>query len=269
MRILLTCPDRPGVVAKVSGFLAERDLNIRDLDQHSSKEQLFMRVVIDQGGPDLEQSFAPVAAHLQAEVSFSDEGRPRKLAVLGSAEPHCLQDILFRSMTGELGGRVCQVASTEPDSERWSEGLPFMHLDWARGPNPVAEARLLEWLDPELDLLVLARFMRILSADFLAALPCPAINIHHSFLPAFAGANPYGRAWERGVKLIGATAHYVTEALDEGPIIAQETRSVTHRDEAVDMVRLGRDLERQVLARAVRDHLADRVILDGARTIVF
>ena len=189
---------------------------------------------------------------------------------MASKEDHCLLDLLWRFRSGSRW-RTGARDLNHPDHEEAvrSFGLPYHHLVVTHESRPDAERAALELMRGEIDLLVLARYMQILSGEFLQSLGCPAINIHHSFLPAFAGADPYQRAWERGVKLIGATAHYVTEDLDAGPIIEQDTGRVSHRDEVGDLVRIGRDLERLVLARAVRAHLEDRVLVDGERTVVF
>jgi formyltetrahydrofolate deformylase len=187
-----------------------------------------------------------------------------------SREDHCLSDLLWRWRSGELGADVVAVVSNHPEHASQVEqlGLPFHHVPVKPQARSEAEDRALELIG-HVDLLVLARYMQILSGEFLERLAAPAINIHHSFLPAFVGADPYGRAHERGVKLIGATAHYVTEELDAGPIIDQDVTRVSHRDEVGDLERIGRDIERLVLARAVKAHIEDRVLLDGARTIVF
>jgi formyltetrahydrofolate deformylase len=276
-RLLLSCPDRPGIVARVAGFLAAADRNIVDLDQHSTAEgRLLMRLVFE-AAPVAERAglyrrFAvEVAEPLQIEHRFAEAQRRQRIAIMASREDHCLLDLLWRFRSGELPGEAKLVISNQPDHRSAVEsfGLPFHHIPAEAGQEQVAEAHALRLLEGEIDLLVLARYMRILSADFLEQIAVPAINIHHSFLPAFAGADPYQRAWQRGVKLIGATAHYVTEELDAGPIIEQDVASVSHRDEVDDLARIGRDLERLVLARAVRAHLEDRVLVDGARTVVF
>jgi formyltetrahydrofolate deformylase len=206
----------------------------------------------------------------EMDYGFHETGRARRVAIMVSREDHCLSDLLWRWRNGDLGGEIVAVISNHPDhaGQVESVGLPFHHLPVEPATRAEAERQALELL-AGVDLLVLARYMQILSEDFLRALPAPAINIHHSFLPAFVGADPYHRAYERGVKLIGATAHYVTADLDAGPILAQDVTRVDHRDEVTDMVRLGRDVERLVLARAVMAHLDDRVLLDGDRTIVF
>jgi formyltetrahydrofolate deformylase len=275
-RLLLACPDRPGLIAQVSGFLAESGLNIVDVDQHSTAEgRFFMRMVFDRV-PEaereaLERRFAAeIGAPFEMDYEFHQTVHQKRVAVMVSREDHCLSDLLWRWRNGDLGGELVAVISNHPDHRDQAEavGLPFHHIPVEGGTKADAERRALELLDG-VDLLVLARYMQILSDDFLRALAAPAINIHHSFLPAFVGADPYHRAYERGVKLIGATAHYVTAELDAGPIIAQDVEPVDHRDEVTDMIRIGRDIERLVLARAVMAHLDDRVLVDGERTIVF
>ena len=275
-RLLLACPDQPGLIARVSGFLAESGLNIVDVDQHSSAEgRFFMRMVFDRV-PDsereaLELRFArEIGEPFEMDYEFHQSSRVKRVAVMVSREDHCLSDLLWRWRNGDLGGELVAVISNHSDHRDQAEavGLPFHHIPVAPEGKAEAERQILDLLDG-VDLLVLARYMQILSEDFLRALRAPAINIHHSFLPAFVGADPYHRAYERGVKLIGATAHYVTAELDAGPIIAQDVEPVDHRDEVADMIRIGRDIERLVLARAVMAHLDDRVLLDGDRTIVF
>lgn len=275
-RLLLACPDQPGLIAAVSGFLADAGRNIVDADQHSSDEgRFFMRMEFDPAPPgeraELYRRFAAeVAAPLRMEHRFAESGERRRVAIMVSREDHCLSDLLWRWRSGELGADVVAVISNHPDhAEQVSAlGLPYHHVP-VEPDKPVAERRALDLLGGEVDLLVLARYMQILSGDFLRELATPAINIHHSFLPAFVGADPYARAHERGVKLIGATAHYVSEELDAGPIIDQDVTRVSHRDEVADLMRIGRDIERLVLARAVMAHLDDRVLIDGDRTIVF
>ena len=275
-RLLLACPDRPGLIARVSGFLAESGLNIVDVDQHSTAEgRFFMRMVFDHV-PDAEREAlearfaAEIGVPFEVDYEFSETAHAQRVAIMVSREDHCLSDLLWRWRNGDLGGELVTVISNHPDHRDQAEavGLPFHHVPVEREGKAEAERRILELLEG-VDLLVLARYMQILSDDFLRELSAPAINIHHSFLPAFVGADPYHRAHERGVKLIGATAHYVTAELDAGPIIAQDVEPVDHRDEVADMIRIGRDIERLVLARAVMAHLDDRVLLDGDRTIVF
>jgi formyltetrahydrofolate deformylase len=282
-RLLLACPDRPGLIATVSSFLAEAGLNIVDVDQHSTAEgRFFMRMVFE-SAPVAERAalagrFArEIAGPFEIEHEFSAAGRTKRVAVMVSREDHCLSDLLWRWRNGELGGELVAVVSNHDDHRDQVEavGLPFHNVrvgDEGRPAGPedraAAEREALAAIG-EVDLLVLARYMQVLSDDFLARLGAPAINIHHSFLPAFVGADPYRRAHERGVKLIGATAHYVTAELDAGPIIDQDVTRIGHADEVADLVRIGRDIERLVLARAVIAHLDDRVLLDGERTVVF
>ena len=276
-RLLLACPDQPGLIARVSGFLAEAGLNIVDADQHSTAEgRFFMRMVFDavpEGErKELQQRFAVELAEPYAmEHRFAESDERKRVAIMVSREDHCLSDLLWRWRSGELECELTAVISNHPDhaDQVAAVGLPFHHVAVDAADKEAAERRILELLGDRLDLLVLARYMQILSPQFLRQLDAPAINIHHSFLPAFVGADPYGKAHERGVKLIGATSHYVTEELDAGPIIDQDVTRVSHRDETADLVRIGRDIERLVLARAVAAHLDDRVLLDGARTVVF
>jgi formyltetrahydrofolate deformylase len=212
-----------------------------------------------------------VAGPLQMDHHFAESSERKRIAIMVSREDHCLSDLLWRWRSGELGVELVAVVSNHPDhaDQVASLGLPYHRVPVEEEGKEAAEERLLELLGGRVDLLVLARYMQVLSAGFLRRVGAPAINIHHSFLPAFVGADPYARAHERGVKLIGATAHYVTEELDAGPIIDQDVTRVSHRDEVEDLMRIGRDIERLVLARAVKAHLDDRVLLDGARTIVF
>ena len=266
-RLLITCPDRHGIVAAVAGFLADCGANIISSDQHSTDPEggeFFMRMEFNLEHGALE-GFEEVAARFDMEYTLHDASVPKRMAVLVSKEEHCLVDLLWRHRRGELDATIPYVASNHPDWAADVEGfgLPYHHVPF---PN---EPELIELLRGSCDLVVLARYMRILSGDFLSAVGVPIINIHHSFLPAFAGANPYQRASERGVKIIAATAHYVTEELDAGPIIEQDVARVSHREDAQTMVRLGRDIERTVLARAVKWHLEDRVLVHGNRTVVF
>jgi formyltetrahydrofolate deformylase len=279
-RLLISCPDRPGIVAAVSRFLFEHGANILDADQHSTDPQggtFFMRMAfhldgLDVGRSELERAFAEhVAEPFAMEWSIAYATDRKRMAILVSREDHCLLDLLWRWRSGELDADVGLVLSNhravEEDAARF--GVPFAHVPVTRETKPEAEAAILDQLGGRFDLVVLARYMQILSGDFLARAGAPIINIHHSFLPAFAGADPYRRASERGVKIIGATAHYVTEELDAGPIIEQDVVRVSHRDDLDALVRLGRDVERTVLARAVQRHLEDRVLVHENRTVVF
>ncbi len=278
-RLLIGCADRPGIIAAVSGFLFDRGANIVSSHQYSSDPsggRFFLRTEFFMDEPferdRVQASFqAEVAARFGMDWEMRWWGERRRLAVLVSRHDHCLQDLLWRWRRGELAAEVVAVISNHRDVEAdtLAAGVPFHHVAVAPGGKEAAEARMLELLAGRADLLVLARYMQILSGGFLERIGVPAINIHHSFLPAFAGADPYRRARERGVKLIGATAHYVTEELDDGPIIDQDVVRVDHRQSARELERVGRDVERLVLARAVALHLDDRVIVDGRRTIVF
>jgi formyltetrahydrofolate deformylase len=214
---------------------------------------------------------AEIGAPNAMEYTFADSDERKRMAIMVSHEDHCLSDLLWRWRSGELEADLTAVISNHPDHAETVRllGLEYHHIPIDAGSKAEAEAAALELLAGKVDLLVLARYMQILSADFLDRLGAPAINIHHSFLPAFAGADPYQQAHERGVKLVGATAHYVTEVLDAGPIIDQDVTRVSHRDEIPDLARIGRDMERVVLARAVQAHLDDRVLVDGVRTVVF
>lgn len=276
-RLLLACPDRPGLIARVSGFLADAGLNIVDADQHSTAEgRFFMRMVFDSvptaEREELQGRFREeLAEPYEMEHRFAESDLRKRTAIMVSREDHCLSDLLWRWRSGELECELTAVVSNHPDHAEQvaAVGLPFHHVPVEAGGKAEAERRILDLLGEDLDLLILARYMQILSQGFLEALGAAAINIHHSFLPAFVGAEPYRKAHERGVKLIGATAHYVTAELDAGPIIDQDVTRVSHRDEIEDLVRIGRDIERLVLARAAIAHLDDRVLLDGDRTVVF
>jgi formyltetrahydrofolate deformylase len=263
----------------VSSFLFEQGANIVDSHQYSSDPsggRFFLRTEFFlEGEPArerLQDSFSgEVAERFAMDWAIRWWGERQRLAILVSRRDHCLQDLLWRWRRGELDADVVAVISNHRDleGEAVAAGVPFHHVPVDPDAKDRAEAAMLALLQGKAELLVLARYMQILSGRFLEEVGMPAINIHHSFLPAFAGADPYGRARERGVKLIGATAHYVTAELDEGPIIDQDVVRVDHRDSAEDLERVGRDVERRVLARAVSLHLDDRVIVDGRRTIVF
>jgi formyltetrahydrofolate deformylase len=285
-RLLIACADQPGIVAAVSGFLLEQGANIVSSHQYSTDPiggRFFMRTEFVRrelgdvaGAPEARRRFeelftAEVADGLGMGWEIRYWGERRRIAILVSRQDHCLLDLLWRWRRDELDGDVVAVISNHEDLRRETEaaGVLYHHVPFHPDSKPEAEAAMLELLAGRADLLVLARYMQILSGDFLDRVGMPAINIHHSFLPAFAGANPYRRARERGVKLIGATAHYVTEQLDDGPIIDQDVVRVDHRQSVEDLERVGRDIERLVLARAVALHLDDRVIRDGRRTVVF
>jgi formyltetrahydrofolate deformylase len=273
------CADRPGIVAAVSGFLFERGANIVSSQQYStdpSGGRFFLRTEFFLEHSSERERFQDafreeVAGRFAMDWAIRWWGERQRVAILVSRHDHCLLDLLWRWRRGELDGEIVMVISNHRDLERETRAyeVPFHHVPVERAAKQRAEARMIELLEGEAELLVLARYMQILSGGFLERVGMPAINIHHSFLPAFAGADPYRRAREQGVKLIGATAHYVTESLDDGPIVDQDVVRVDHRQSAADLERLGRDVERLVLARAVALHLDDRVIVDGRRTIVF
>jgi formyltetrahydrofolate deformylase len=279
-RLLVSCTDRPGIVAAVSSFLRDRGANILQSDQHTTDPeggQFFMRLEfrlegLEDVAEEIEREFAAqVGDSLGGDWRLEYAAQRKRVAILVSRYDHCLAELLWRQRRGELDADIPLVISNHADLEREAErfGVPFRHIPVTRDTKAAAEAELLETLGGQFDLIVLARYMQILSPSFLKAVRTPIINIHHSFLPAFAGADPYARAYERGVKIIGATAHYVTEELDAGPIIEQDVARVTHREGVDSLVRSGADLERIVLLRAVRWHLEDRVLVHANRTIVF
>jgi formyltetrahydrofolate deformylase len=279
-RLLVSCIDRPGIVAAVSEFLFDRGANILQSDQHTTDPeggQFFMRLEfrldgLEDQAEEFEAAFAThVAEPLGLDWRLEYASRRKRVAILVSRYDHCLAELLWRHRRGELHADIPLVISNhaELEAEAARFGVPFRHIPVTRDVKSAAEAELLEALGGAFDLIVLARYMQILSPTFLAAVRTPIINIHHSFLPAFAGADPYARAYDRGVKIIGATAHYVTEELDAGPIIEQDVARVTHRDTVDALVRTGADLERLVLLRAVQWHLEDRVLVHANRTVVF
>jgi formyltetrahydrofolate deformylase len=279
-RLLITCPDRPGIVASVTNFLYSHGANITALDQHSTDAEggdFFMRLEfttphLDVTRAALEQSFQDVvAARFAMTWRIAYAADLKRVAVLVSRHEHCLLELLWRHSRGELPCEIALVISNHPDLRDQVErfGVHFAHLPVTQDTRDQAEEALLDALEGRIDLLVLARYMQILSGRVVARYGERIINIHHSFLPAFAGADPYRQAYERGVKIVGATAHYVTEELDAGPIIAQDIARVSHRQSVEDLKEIGRDLERQVLARAVRAHLEDRIIITGNKTVVF
>jgi formyltetrahydrofolate deformylase len=278
-RLLIGCADRPGIVAAVSGFLFERGANIVSSHQYSSDPsggRFFLRTEFFLEEPfereAFQQSFdAKVAGRFAMGWKLRWWGERQRVAILVSRHDHCLVELLWRWRRGELDADVVAVISNHRDLEQETAAarVPFHHVPVEQGCKDRTEAEMIAILSGRAELLVLARYMQILSGDFLERVGMPAINIHHSFLPAFAGADPYRRARERGVKLIGASAHYVTEQLDDGPIIDQDVVRVDHRQSVRELEHLGRDVERLVLARAIALHLDDRVIVDGRRTIVF
>jgi formyltetrahydrofolate deformylase len=279
-RLLVVCPDRPGIVAAVSTFLYERGANILDSAQHSTDPEggtFFMRMEfrldsIDQQRSELEELFdRQVGRRFAMRWRLSPGSEQKRAGILVSRYDHCLLDLLWRWRRGELGADIVHVVSNHPDlrAEVESLALPFTHIPVAKDRKAVAEGALLDLFHDRVDFLVLARYMQILSGDFLRRIGIPVINIHHSFLPAFVGADPYRQALERGVKIIGATAHYATEELDAGPIIEQDVKRVSHRHDVLELERIGGDVERIVLARAVRWHIEDRIIVHGNMAFVF
>ena len=274
--LLLQCPDRPGIVAAVGAYVAERGGNVVEADQHSDPAAgLFLQRIefdVDSTAGALHDGFAPIATLFAMDWSLHDLAARPRVAVLASRQGHCLGDLLLRNALGELNGEFVLVASNHDTHASLVErfGVPFRHLpvrDDARDEQERALGALLAEIAP--DVVVLARYMRVIPGWITESWTERMINIHHSFLPSFAGARPYAQAHERGVKVIGATAHYVTADLDEGPIIAQQVLPVSHRDDPVRLERRGRDLEAVVLAEALRLHLERRVIVYGHRTAVF
>lgn len=280
-RLLICCPDRPGIVAGVSQFLYACGANILDASQHSTdpKEGLFfMRMVFHLENTaltqeQLEKDFQEkVAAPLEMEWQINYTSHRKKMAIMVSKYDHCLMELLLRWRSGELPVDIPLVISNHEDLRELTEdfGIPFHYLSVNPANKAQREQEAIQLIrNSQSDFIVLARYMQILSHNFVSEFPGKIINIHHSFLPAFAGANPYKNAYTRGVKLIGATAHYVTDDLDEGPIIDQDVARVSHKHAVNDLVMLGRDIERQVLTRAVVAHIEDRVIVHGNKTIVF
>ena len=280
--LLLSCPDRPGIVAATAQAIADNGGNIVHAEQYvkaddaDSGAAFFQRVVFDLDRTDTDESFrrafAPTAERFDMTVDLRDDTVPVPTAIMASKQPHCLYDLLTRWRSGELHMDLRVVISNHPDHEGICThmGVPYVHLPVTKETKPEQERRVLGTLDAHgVELIVMARYMQILSDDFVARHPMRIINIHHSFLPAFIGANPYRQAHERGVKLIGATAHYATAELDEGPIISQDTPHVSHRETVAQLTARGRDLETVVLARAVAAHLEHRVAVHGHRTIVY
>ncbi len=279
-RLLIGCPDRRGIVAAVSQFLFQHNANIISSDQHSTDPEggrFFMRQEFSLEGLDLtraafETAFSQEVARpfeMQWNVQYADQ--PKRMAILCSKYDHCLMDLLWRVRRGEFHCEIPMVISNHRDLEADVRAfdIPFHYVPVQKDSKAQSEAQILGLLRGRADFAVLARYMQIISGEFLGAVEMPVINIHHSFLPAFVGANPYKSAFQRGVKIIGATAHYVTAELDAGPIIEQDVAHVTHREDVKALTQTGRDIERNVLARAVRAHLEDRVLVYQNKTVVF
>jgi formyltetrahydrofolate deformylase len=287
--LLIDCPDRKGLVARVSGLLYEMGANILHADQHQDHGQglFFMRVewsIASSSPADGEPAqaafdldafrarFAPLATELGMRWTLRSSARPQRVALFCSQYLHCMADLLHRWRTGELACEIPVIVSNHRDVERLAAfyGIPFEHVPVSAATRAEGEAKQIELMDRyNVDLIVLARYMQILTPGFVDHYPARIINVHHSFLPAFTGARPYHAAHARGVKLIGATSHYVTEVLDDGPIIEQDVARISHRDQVEDLVARGRDLERMVLSRAVRWHLDRRILCYGNKTVVF
>ncbi len=277
--LLVTCPDRKGIVAGVSEFLYRHDANILHADQHQDAERrlFLMRVEWDLAGFGLDlaefpRRFAPIADRFEMRWRLERSDQPVRVALFVSKYDHCLMDLLYRHRTGELPCTIPLIVANHPDAEKWAKfyDVPFHLIPVSGGAKAEAErAQLALLAEHKIDLVVLARYMQVLSPEFVRAYPHRVINVHHSFLPAFIGAKPYHRAFERGVKLIGATSHYATEDLDEGPIIEQDVVRISHRDGLEDLLEKGRDLEKVVLSRAVRWHIDHRILVYDRKTVIF
>lgn len=277
--LLVSCADRRGIVAALAQLLYGHGCNILDADQHTDAlaGQFFQRIrfdlselLTDRG--TLERALKEVAERFGMRLELRYASQVKRMAIMVSRYDHCLYDLLLRHQAGELNCEIPLIISNHPDLARVGEqfNVPYRHIPVSKDSKREAEARQIELLDEHnIDLVVMARYMQILSDEFIEHYRCRIINIHHSFLPAFVGAKPYHQAYQRGVKLIGATAHYATPQLDEGPIIEQDVRRCSHTDTIDDLVRKGRDLEKVVLARAVRWHLDDRVLVYDNKTVVF
>ena len=277
--LLINCPDRKGLVAAVANFLYGHEANILHADQHRDDEAglFFMRAEWDLDGFTLplarfHEAFEKVAGPLQMDWRLELSSVRPKVAVMVSKYDHCLADLLYRQRSGELACDIPLIVSNHPDARPLAEfhGIPFYYIPVTKEKKREAEAEQLALLERhDVDLVVLARYMQILSPEFVERYPNRIINVHHSFLPAFSGAKPYHRAYERGVKLIGATSHFVTEVLDDGPIIEQDVTRISHRDQLEDLIQKGRDLEKAVLSRAVRWWIERRILVYGNKTVVF
>ena len=277
-RLTFSCPDQPGIVAKVSGFLFDQGANILSARQHrdSTRNQFFMRVVFgfDECEPgSFQVGLASLGESLKLDWKLTDRRVKKRVLLMVSKFDHCLGDLLYRTRIGELEMDVVGIVSNHPKSAlnlRNFGDIPYHHLPITKETKPQQEAQIRGIIEStEAELVVLARYMQILSDDFSSYLSGRCVNIHHSFLPGFKGAKPYHQAYRRGVKMIGATAHFVTADLDEGPIIAQDVEQISHVDRPLDLVRKGRSIEQRVLSRAVSYLLEDRVLINGNRTVVF
>jgi formyltetrahydrofolate deformylase len=269
-RLIISCPDRPGIVAAVSTYLANHGANMVHADQHTTHDgnRFFMRIEVEEGDDFLD--FGGLAKDFQMDYRFVEATYQKKLAIFVSKEDHCLMELLWHVRAGDIPAEIGVVIGNHPELARVLDpfGIPFHHVPVSAQTKEEAESKQLDLCQGS-DVIILARYMQIVSPGFLSIWKDRVINIHHSFLPAFVGAKPYHQAFDRGVKLIGATAHYVTEELDAGPIIEQDVARVDHRADANELKRLGRQVERSVLARAVKWHAEDRVLVHGNRTVVF
>ncbi|MBE3102719.1 MAG: formyltetrahydrofolate deformylase [Bacilli bacterium] len=278
--LLVRCPDKPGIIAATSRFLFQYNANIIESSQYSTNYEsgdFFIRIEFEcpslqDQKEEIKTSFIAIAENFSMAWKMTFPSEMKRTAIFVSKELHCIRELLFEWQSGDLMTDIVLVVSNHEHARDLVEsfGIPYVHIPASRDNRQEVEAQQLKLLEEyEVDLIVLARYMQILTPTFVQANPQRIINIHHSFLPAFVGARPYDRAYERGVKLIGATSHYVTNDLDEGPIIEQDTMRVDHRDNIEAMKKIGRSIERSVLARSVKWHLEDRIILDGNKTIVF
>ncbi|MBE3554283.1 MAG: formyltetrahydrofolate deformylase [Thermicanus sp.] len=278
-KLLISCPDRPGIVAAISRFLFEQGANILESNQYSTDPEnglFFMRILFDLPGlqdkkEELEAAFAPIRERFGMTARFEYPTPRKKMAIFVSRHDHCLLELLWQWHSGDLDVEIPLVISNHLDLREQVEnmGIPYYHIPITSSTKEEAEEKELKLLEGKADFIVLARYMQILSPSFISHYPNRIINIHHSFLPAFVGGRPYEQAYERGVKLIGATAHYVTEELDQGPIIEQDVHRVTHNEGVPELKRIGRQVEKTVLARAVKWHIEDRIIVHHNKTIVF
>jgi formyltetrahydrofolate deformylase len=278
-RMLIACPDQPGIVAAVSRFLFEQGANIVQSDQHSMDPEggmFFIRIEfdleqLDQRLPELRESFALIASKFSMQWQLFRASERKRLAIFVSKEDHCLLELLWQWQAGDLPAEIAMVISNHSDMQATVEqfGIPYYHVPVTAETKSEAEQRQLELTLGHVDTIILARYMQIVSPKFLEYFPNQIINIHHSFLPAFVGGKPYAQAYKRGVKIIGATAHFVTEELDGGPIIEQDVQRVNHKATIEDLKRMGRHIERIVLARAVAWHLEDRILVRENKTVVF
>jgi len=278
-RMLISCPDKPGIVAAVSQFLYEQGANIIQSDQYTMNPEggmFFMRIEFDLDGleqrlPTLQEDFTRVSDRFSMRWSIYRAGRRKRIAVFVSKEDHCLLELLWQWQAGDLDAEISMVISNHDAMRALVEsfGIPYHHIPVTPETKPDAERKQLELTAGHVDLVVLARYMQIISPKFIERFPNRVINIHHSFLPAFVGGKPYQQAYNRGVKLIGATAHYVTEELDGGPIIEQDVQRVSHREDVSDLKRIGRHIERTVLARAIKWHAEDRLLVYQNKTVAF